>query len=293
VHRVNGDVGPKTGNIMFLGSVSISGNVLDNYEVKAAGNVEIGGAVQKARVEAEGDIIVKQGIHGREGAHVESTGGDLYAKFIQSAEVFVSGNATVAEGILHSKVEAGGTVHCNGRRAQIVGGSIRAGREVRAKLIGSQAYTSTEIIVGTDPRILAQYEEITGMLKEEESALSKTQKEIATLEARKKADPSSFTDEQNDSLDKKKQFVEKQKGSIAELGDEIARLEEYMDDLGGEGRVHAEKEIFPGVVVTIKDKSQNIADSYKSVSLSYENGYVKIGKLEKLEKARASRNIRR
>jgi Predicted polymerase, most proteins contain PALM domain, HD hydrolase domain and Zn-ribbon domain len=40
VHRVSGDVGPKTGNIMFLGSVVITGNVLDNYEVKAAGNVK-------------------------------------------------------------------------------------------------------------------------------------------------------------------------------------------------------------------------------------------------------------
>ena len=68
VYRVQGDVGPRTGNIMFLGSVVITGNVLDNYEVKAAGNVEVQGSVQKAKVEAEGDIVVKQGIVGREGA---------------------------------------------------------------------------------------------------------------------------------------------------------------------------------------------------------------------------------
>ena len=294
VHRVNGDVGPKTGNIMFLGSVVITGNVLDNYEVKAAGNVEVGGAVQKSKIEAEGDIIIRQGIHGREGARVESTGGSLFAKFIQSAEVFVSENVTVQEGILHSKVEAGGSVLCNGRRAQIVGGSIRATKDVRAKLIGSNSYTATEIVVGTDPRILANYEELNGMLKEEEGVQNKTKKEILTMEARQKADPDGFSEEQEQDLEKKRQRQNKQGEKIKELQEEIMRLDEYMQAIGAEGKVHVEKELFPGVVVTIKDYSQNIADSYRNVSLSYDGGYVKIGKLEKAENtsSRSWRNRR-
>ncbi|MCB1317983.1 MAG: DUF342 domain-containing protein, partial [Leptospiraceae bacterium] len=101
VYRVVGDVGPKTGNIMFLGSVIIGGNVLDNYEVKAAGNVEVGGAVQKARIEAEGDVIVRSGV---QGAHIESTGGSLFAKFIQNAEIYVANDVVAGEGILHTKV---------------------------------------------------------------------------------------------------------------------------------------------------------------------------------------------
>lgn len=285
VHRVSGDVGPKTGNIMFLGSVIITGNVLDNYEVKAAGNVEVSGAVQKARVEAEGDIVIRQGIHGREGAHIESTGGSLHTKFIQSAEVFVAGDVVVQEGILHSRVEAGERIICNGRRAQIVGGQIRATKEVRAKMIGSQAYTATEVTVGTDPRILSQFEELQAMKQEEESALSKDRKEAATLEARKKADPDSFSEEQEEALKKKQAHSKKQESKIAELQEEIQRLDEYMQEIGAEGKVHAEKEIFPGSVVTIKDYSQNIADSYRQVTLSYDNGYVKIGKLEKDESA--------
>lgn len=280
VYRVVGDVGPKTGNIMFLGSVVIGGSVLDGFEVKAAGNVEIGGTVQKAKIEAEGDIIVRGGV---QGAEMESTGGSLFAKFVQNAEIQVATDITVGEGILHSKVEAGNIIHCNGRRAQIVGGSIRATKEVRARMLGSQAYTPTEIVVGTDPRVLAQFEELSGIHKETEEKLGKTKKTLATLNARKEADPDGFGEDQQQTLEKTEHTVEKLESKLAESGEELQKLEEYMNELGSEGKVHAEREMFPGVVVTIKDANQNISDTYNAVSMSYDNAYVKIGKLEKAE----------
>ena len=283
VYRVVGDVGPKTGNIMFLGSVVIGGNVLDNYEVKAAGNVEIAGVVQKAKIEAEGDIIVKSGILGREGAHVESTGGSLVAKFIQSAKVIAAGDVTVQEGILHSDVEAGGKIWCNGRRAQINGGNIRATKEVRAKMIGSKAYTETNVVVGRNPRILAQCEELAEMLNENEEKRRKLEKEIATLEAREKSDPDSFGDEQKERLEKSRNSMKKLLRKQKDLQEESQKLDEYLNELGEEGKVHAEREVYPGVTVTIKDASQQIADTYKAITMRYDNGYVKFDKLEKAE----------
>ena len=290
VYRVVGDVGPKTGNIMFLGSVVIGGSVLDGFEVKAAGNVEIGGTVQKAKIEAEGDIIVRGGV---QGAEMESTGGSLIAKFVQNAVVHVATDVTVGEGILHSKVEAGNIVHCNGRRAQIVGGSIRATREVRARMLGSQAYTPTEIVVGTDPRVLAQFEELSAIHKETDEKLGKTRKTLATLNARKSADPDGFGEEQQQTLEKTEHTVGKLEAKLNETTEEIQKLEAYMNELGSEGKVHAERELFPGVVVTIKDANQNISDTYNAVTMAYDNGYVKIGKLEKAETADRSWRSRR
>ncbi|MBI40534.1 MAG: polymerase [Leptospiraceae bacterium] len=293
VYRVVGDVGPKTGNIMFLGSVVIGGNVLDNYEVKAAGNVEIGGSVQKARIEAEGDVVVQAGILGREEAHIESTGGSVYAKFIQNATVVVTGDVVVQEGILHSNVEAGGKIICNGRRAQIVGGNIRATKEVRARTIGSQAYTATEITVGTDPRILSQHEELSKMLQESEEQLRKGQKTMATLQARKKADPEGFGLEQESKLEENEKEVSQLQEKCSELKEELGRLDEHMEELGAEGKVHAERELHPGVVVTIRNAAQNISDTYNGVTLTYDNGYVKIGKLEKDLESSSRYNRRR
>ncbi|MCB1173477.1 MAG: DUF342 domain-containing protein [Leptospiraceae bacterium] len=280
VYRVVGDVGPKTGNIMFLGSVVIGGNVLDNYEVKAAGNVEVGGSVQKARIEAEGDIIVRSGV---QGSTIESTGGSLFAKFIQNAEISVATDIVAGEGILHTHAEAGNNIHCNGRRAQIVGGNIRATREVRARMIGSQAYTATEIHVGTDPRLLSQSEELNTMISEAAEKLTRTEKTLATLQARQKADPDGFDDAQLETLEKTEKTVEKLRRKKGNYEEELQKLEEHMSAIGAEGKVHAEKELFPGVVVTIRDASQNISDQYNAVTLSYDNKYVKIDKLEKAE----------
>lgn len=281
VHRVVSDVGPKTGNIMFLGSVVVGGNILDNYEVKAAGNLDVAGSVQKAKIEAEGDIIVQSGILGKEEARIESTGGSLFARFIQNATVIVTGDVIVQEGILHSHVEAGGRIICNGRKAQISGGNIRATKEVRAKTLGSPSYTQTEITVGTDPRILSQHEELSTMLSETEDKLRKAQKTLATLQARKKADPEGFGVEQESKLAENEEIVETNTEKANELKEEISRLDAYMEELGNEGKVHAEKEIYPGVVVSIRNAAQNVSDNYRAVSLSYDNGYIKIGKLEK------------
>jgi uncharacterized protein (DUF342 family) len=56
VLTIEGDVNLKTGNIIFLGTVIITGNVEDGFSVKAAGNIEVRGTVGKAEIDAEGDI---------------------------------------------------------------------------------------------------------------------------------------------------------------------------------------------------------------------------------------------
>ncbi len=285
VYRVQGDVGPKTGNIMFLGSVVITGSVLDNYEVKAAGTVEVLGAVQKAKVEAEGDITVRQGIVGREGAQIESTGGSLFAKFIQAADIKVDGDVVAGEGILHSNVEAGGSVTCNGRRAQITGGSVRAKKEVRARTIGSQAYTQTEITVGTDPRLLAQAEELDKMLADTDDKLKKTDKSIKTLSARKQSDPEAFTEEHEAQLKEFRESMKHLADRKKELEEETAKLKAHMDELSAGGKVNVEKEIHPGVIITIKEAKLALSDTYRASSFYYDNGYIKIGKFEKKEEA--------
>ena len=72
----------KTGNIDFLGTVIVKGNVEDGYDVKASGNIEVGGTVGQSHLKTEtGDIIVSQGIFGHD-VGVIQYGGSLWAKFI-------------------------------------------------------------------------------------------------------------------------------------------------------------------------------------------------------------------
>mgnify|MGYP005847959761 CR=1 FL=1 len=281
IYRVAGDVGPKTGNVMFLGSVHVGGSVLDNYVVKAAGNVEVRGSVQKANIEGEGDIIIQSGIMGRDEAVVESTGGSVIAKFIQSAKILAAQDVTVQESILHSHVEAGNEIVCSGRRAQIVGGVIRATKEVRARIIGSQAYTASLSTVGTDPRILHQYEDLMRMVTETETELKEKQREKLTLEARQKNDPETFGAEQVRRLKEAAGAIGTLTEKSKELKAEKEKLEIYMEEMAAEGRVVVEKEVFPGVIVNIRNASYEVTERLTGVVFSYHEGHIKIGKSDR------------
>ncbi len=174
VYSVHGDVGLSTGNIMFLGTVVVSGGVEDNAKIKASGNIDIIGNVQKSYLEAEGDIIMRGGMQGRKEGLIKSTSGNIYAKFIQNATIKTAKHLYVGEGIMHSTVLAGKKVICSGKRAQIVGGKIIAAEEIRAKQLGAQASTPTHIIVGINP----QHLEYRQKLEEEKNAIKMTFKEI-------------------------------------------------------------------------------------------------------------------
>lgn len=263
VYKVNGDVGVKTGNITFLGSIIITGNVDDNFHVKASGNIEVYGTVQKAVIEADGDIVIRQGVTGRDEARVETTGGNVVAKFIQNANVITEKDVIIQEGIMHSNISAGGKIICRGKRAQIVGGSLKATQYVAAKLLGSSANPPTEIIVGINPKVLKQIEDYDEKKKETGDKIEKLQKSLKTLKARKEADPLQFTEENQTYMAKLEAGVKKLEKRLLDYDGEIQTLQEYMEKTGANGMVYVEKSKFRGVSIRIKnveDKDLTLQD---------------------------------
>jgi hypothetical protein len=258
VYRISGDVNMRTGNVTFLGSIIITGNIEDNFQVKASGNIEIYGTVQKAQVEADGDIIIRQGVTGRGEARIESTGGNVVSKFLQDAIVVTDKDVIVQEVIMNCDVSAGGRVICNGKKANILGGRIKAGVLISAKNIGSPANPTTELVVGVNPKLLKQVEDYTAKRKEAHEKLELLNKSHKTLKARQEADPSSFTEENLTYLGKLEVGVKKLEKRIAEYDKEIQTVNSYMEQVGDQGKVYFEKKMYGGVSVRIKN-----AEPYK------------------------------
>ena len=258
VYRISGDVSMRTGNVTFLGSIIITGNIEDNFQVKASGNIEIYGTVQKAQVEADGDIIIRQGVTGRGEARIESTGGNVVSKFLQDAIVITDKDVIVQEVIMNCDVSAGGRVLCNGKKANILGGRIKAGVLISAKNIGSPANPTTELIVGVNPKYLKQVEDYTAKRKEAHEKLEILNKSHKTLKARQEADPSSFTEENLAYLGKLEVGIKKLEKRIAEYDKEIQTVHSYMEQVGDQGKVYFEKKMYGGVSVRIKN-----AEPYK------------------------------
>ena len=291
VFIVHGDVSLETGNVVFLGSVIVQGSVQDNFEVKAAGNVEVKGTVHKASIEAEGDIVVHQGISGKDEARIESTGGSIFAKFVQNAKLIAEKHVVVPEGILHSRVDAGEKIYSVGRRAKIAGGVIRAGDEVNARFLGAEGATSTVIRVGINPKILQQMDDLGKTRTELENELTTLRLDIKTLTTQKRNAGGKLAEDKEKLLSELTSREGKQAVRFEEVASELEELNSYVNMLEHKGKICAEKIAYPGVEIYIKDKDFKIRDNYTHVKFSLAGDDIHISDYEPPEFIEGSQRI--
>ncbi|MDD5067585.1 MAG: FapA family protein [bacterium] len=276
VYEVKGDVSVETGNIVFLGTVIIRGNVEDGFSVKASGNIEVKGSVGRAQLEAEGDIIIKQGLLGKDSAMIVS-GNDVLAKFIEHAKsIEAARDVIVAEGILHSFVDAGKRVICNGKRAIIAGGRIRAGEEINAKTIGSPSFTETQVEVGFDPKTRQQLLDLNEELRTGKDRMRELAMNINTLDAQRRSGGGKLTLEKEELLIKMMDEREQISPKIKKVEEQIAEIKSYFASIEEKGRICAQKEVFPKVKLIIKDAFLEVKDSFKYVTFIQEAGNIKV-----------------
>ncbi|HDQ14224.1 MAG TPA: DUF342 domain-containing protein, partial [Sediminispirochaeta sp.] len=282
VHVVEGDVNLKTGgNVIFLGTVIVKGNVDDGFKVKAAGNIEVMGNVGKSEMDAEGDVIVHQGIAGK-GEGMVKAGRGVWSKFIENANIEAGDMVVASDGIINSHVDANQRIICQGKRATIVGGHLRAAEEIHAKTLGSVAGSETILEVGFDPKSKEQLVELTTRLEEIDQELDKIEQDILTIkklqEKKKKLEPEKVAYLKEINGRKKSLESEKQ-----EKGEEVEELQHYLSSLKVKGRISASDRVFSGVVLYIKNASLVVRSEYKSVTFVNEQDDIRVTKYIKPE----------
>jgi hypothetical protein len=278
IYTVSGNVDLRTGNVLFLGTVVVRGNVEDGFSVKAAGNIEVFGSVGKCTLDAEGDIVVHQGIAAKTEGKVRC-GKSLYSKFIEHAHVDAEENVVVTDGIVHSFVDANKMILCQGKRAQIVGGRLRASEEINSKILGSVAGTETLLEVGYDPRSKERLVQLETTRRETEKSLEEVELNIKTLETLQKA--------QRKLPPEKAQYLSEQSekrslllGQLEETTKEIASINSYLASLNTIGKISASERAFPGVKLAIKNASLAVRTEFKFVTFFLQGGEVKVTKYE-------------
>ncbi|MDR2312921.1 MAG: FapA family protein [Spirochaetaceae bacterium] len=279
VYTVQGNVNIKTGNIIFLGTVIITGNVEDGYSVKAAGNIEVDGTVEKAELDAEGDIIVHQGITGKSSGIIRS-GRSIWARFIENSHVEAGNMVVVSDGIINSQVDAFRRIICKGKRASIVGGRLRATEEINAKSIGSPT-SGTETIceVGFDPKSKEQLEILEVQKAENEKQLEEVQLNIQTLINIKKQRKSLPEDKEaylTELMDKRQELTE----DLRKNKEETEKIQSFLNTLKARGRVSASSKVYPGVKILIRDAKEDVRNEYRAVTFILESGLVRVTKYE-------------
>ena len=279
VYMVEGDVNLKTGNIIFLGTVIIGGNVEDGFSVKAAGNIEVKGIVSKAELDAEGDIIIYQGINGKSGGRIHA-GRSLWSRFIENANVEVGNMVVVTDGIINSHVDALKSILCQGKRANIMGGRLRAGEEISANVIGNPT-SGTETIceVGFDPQSKVELEKFIAVKSSSEEELDSIKLDLQSLINTKKQRKTLPEDKEaylQELMDRRQVLTEELKKAT----ENIQKINDYMNEMQIRGKVSASKKVYPGTKITIRDEREDVRTEYKAVTFILENGLIRASKYE-------------
>ncbi|WP_455716314.1 DUF342 domain-containing protein, partial [Anaerosporobacter sp.] len=148
---IEGDIDTSTGNANFSGDIAIKGNVMAGSRVKAGGNIYVAGYVESADLQAEGDVILQNGMQGGGKGKIVA-GGEVSGKFFEQVKINAGGNVN-ANAIMHCNITTKEKVIVSGKRGVIVGGVINAVSGVTATIIGSMAEVRTDLNIGykTDP----------------------------------------------------------------------------------------------------------------------------------------------
>ncbi|MCL2192759.1 MAG: FapA family protein [Treponema sp.] len=280
---IESSVSLETGNIIFLGSVIVKGDVEDGFSVKAAGNIEVYGSIARAELDAEGDIIIQQGINGKGGGNIRA-GKSLWARFIENANIQTGNMVFASDGIINSNIDALNRIICQGKRASIVGGRLRASEEINAKILGNPTSgTETVCEVGFDPASkeeLAKLEEGKEANVKEIEDIKLNMQTLINLKQQKKALPEDKQLYLQDLIDRREVLLQAQK----EADDKIRSIKEHLSKLKTRGKVSASAKVFPGVKIVIRDVKEEVQTEYRAVTFVLEGGLIRVSKYEEPDK---------
>lgn len=271
-------VNVKTGDIKFVGTVIIKGSVEEGYKVEAT-NIEVNGIVDKSRLEATGNVIVRQGVFGKGEGYIKA-GKSLWAKFINDTTVEVEENVIVSDSIVNSNVTAMKNIVVKGKKAQIIGGHLLATEEICAKKIGSPGGgTETILEVGIDPRAKKRLDELQNLQAKATKEYENCDLDIQTLEQQKKL-RKKLPQEKEEKLNNLKQRCSQISSELEEMTEEIEKIQAHLRELKAIGKVKVENEVYSGVKIYIRDVLDEVKMDTKSVTFYYEKSFSKRGPYE-------------
>ena len=252
VYSISGDVGPTTGSIDFDGTVTVSGDVLAGYTIKATDDIVISGVVESTSLKSGGNIIVANGIHGGAKAEIIAEK-NITVKFIQEA-VVKAGGSVYAGSVIYGTVSARDSVYVTSDKGLVRGSELRARTVIAVKNVGT-AFSggNSQLEVGSDPDDTENYTKLRDMLAAQKLKQTKAQQAAAFF--RKKMESGSrLNSEQETQFQMIKVMQKELENEIEKLYEEFNKLKEDMEK-SDKGEIRIEGTIFSGAKIIISNVS--------------------------------------
>jgi hypothetical protein len=267
VITISGDVDHNVGNIDCKGSVHITGHVKAGYSLKMDGDLQVDGNVEDAAVEAQGNIYIKGGFFG-EGKGIMKAGGDIVLKFAEGQRLVAGGDVTAGGELINCAVHAREKIRVKGRRGKIVGGDLKARKEIRACVIGSEAGTATTLTVAFDHQLMKKYSEV---IKEMERLTQDGERVKEGLYALYRVQmEGKLPPDKQAALAKLEKFQKELPENLAGLETQKKALEEALSEFR-DARIVAEEIIYPGVKAFFGIVYRDMLEERKQCVLTLDN----------------------
>ena len=252
------NVGVNTGHISFKGNVIIGGNIESGMIVKATGSITVGGFIESADVQAEGDIQVAKGIIGHTVSDGKSKSCRVLAKksirasYAQYSDLRAGEDIDLTVHSMNNDIECGRNLtvlDISGKNGILSGGEAKAGNKVLCSQLGVEGDTATK--VEAFARYSVYKERIAHLKEEHRSAQEDTMDVIRKeLEFKKRAIPERAHEAQAQLETLKTQNNTRVEDLRNQLGDAEYELEASLKS----NVVEVKKRVFTRVTVRFGDE---------------------------------------
>lgn len=241
---IDGDVDVSSGNIDFIGAVTVKGSVFEGFRVTSKRNIIINGSANGAEITADGDISIKIGAIN---SMIDSKG-SIKLGFCENCKVHACGNVESAS-FVGGEVFADQKILATGKGV-MMGGKYTALDGIEASVIGSEKYVKTEITLGNNAVLNKERSDLEKKIEEMEDKADQLGKILITLaELAKKAKlPPEREQLKTEALRNRLKLqseVKKNKARIAEIDEELKQMQNLS--------VGCKRMFYPGVILRINN----------------------------------------
>jgi uncharacterized protein (DUF342 family) len=143
-----------TGHVKFKGSVIIDGDVEMGMVIRATGDIAIGGFVESADIQAQGDISIGKGIIGHSDKGTDELSciikakGNITSLYAQYASLYAGGNIKLDMHCMHSEISCAKDLTVlddDEKKGVISGGHVRCGGRIVCYELGVEGDAATYV----------------------------------------------------------------------------------------------------------------------------------------------------
>ena len=203
-------------------------------------------------------------------------GGDITLKYSEGQKIETE-NLYVGGEIINCRILARGKIWVKGKKGKIVGGEVKAGKEIRASVLGTKAGTTTILNVMLDSDLIKKYKivlEEVERLASDEVRIKEALVALYRLQMDNKLPP-----DKAQALKELEKFQADLPGNVANLEKQKTTIEEELKKYKDTGII-ADEIIYPGVKAYFGLIYHTIYDEAKKCKLTLDGSQILVSELK-------------